>query len=506
MATHPTSPATQIIPTTSRQLTIKFLLLLGCYFTLHIVLRVFLSDSLDYDEAEQAMLGQWLLPGYTEQPPLYTWVQYGLFRLLGENALAVSLLKNSLLFFTYIFVFLSGRTILKDTRLAILATCSLLLIPQIGWESQRDMTHTTLVVCAAAASFWQSLRLVKNQNIINYCIFGLLLSIGILGKANFALFIATLLLTMLTFSEGRKTIFSRGFLMSILLVALCTGPYFLWMFNNQDIVFSVTHKFKLAIENFQMQGIISLLTKTFLFLTPMWLIFLLIFPIGFVRNQNPQADFHHKYIKRYLLILFLLLLTVVLVFKVAYVKDRWLQPLLFVVPLFFFSRLDPSLIPPKRFRIFLSVIAVTAITIYIAFSIRIAGASYIDRFTRLNYPFTAIADDLRQSGFSGGLIISNNRFLAGNMRIQFPESTALIPGYKFESRTPPHNAEVAVVLWEADLFPVMPPGLASFLEKTYHVVPTANSVTYFEHRYKYGRTETIKFAVVQFPLPDSLKK
>jgi hypothetical protein len=63
-----------------------------------------------------------------------------------------------------------------------------------------------------------------------------------------------------------------------------------------------------------------------------------------------------------------------------------------------------------------------------------------------------------------------------------------------------------VVLWEADLFPVMPPGLASFLEKTYHVVPTANSVTYFEHRYKYGRTETIKFAVVQFPLPDSLKK
>jgi hypothetical protein len=199
-------------------------------------------------------------------------------------------------------------------------------------------------------------------------------------------------------------------------------------------------------------------------------------------------------------------LAVILAFKVTYVKDRWLQPLLFVVPLFFFSRLDPSLISPKRFKIFLNVIAVTAIAVYIAFTIRVAGASYIDRFTRMNYPFTSLADDLRQSGFSGGLIISNNRFLAGNMHIQFPESTALIPGYRFESRTPSHNSAAAVVLWEADLFPVMPPALGSYLEKTYNVAPTAYPVTYFEHRYKHGRTETVKFAVMQFPLPDPLKK
>ncbi|MGB3225690.1 MAG: glycosyltransferase family 39 protein [Desulforhopalus sp.] len=495
-------PAIPMNPTANQQLALKFLLLLGCYFALHIVLRVLISDSLDYDEAEQALLGQWLLPGYTEQPPLYTWMQYALFRLFGENVFAVSLLKNSLLFLTYVFVFFSGREILKNTRLAILATCSLLLIPQIGWESQRDMTHTTLVVCAASASFWQALRLVKSQSIINYCIFGLVLSIGILGKANFTLFIAALLLTLLTFSEGRKIIFSPGLLMSILIMAVLTGPYFLWMFNNQDIVFSVTHKFKLAIENYRLQGIVSLLSKIFLFLTPMWLIFLLIFPVGFVRNQGPHADFHHQLIKRYLLILFFILLTVVLVFKVTYVKDRWLQPLLFLVPLFFFSRLDSSLISPKRFKIFLGVIAVTATAIYLAFTIRVAGASYIDRFSRLNYPFTAITDDLRQTGFSNGLIISNNRFLAGNMLIQFPDSTALIPGYRFESRTAPYNLSVAVVLWEADLFPAMPPELESFLMKTYNILPTAYPVNHYEHRYKYGRTETIKFAVMQFPLPE----
>jgi len=166
------------------------------------------------------------------------------------------------------------------------------------------------------------------------------------------------------------------------------------------------------------------------------------------------------------------------------------------------TRLDSLMISPKRFKIFLGVIAVTAAAIYLAFTIRVAGASYIDSFPRLNYPFTALADDLRQIGFSNGLIISNNRFLAGNMHIQFPDSTALIPGYRFESRTTPHNLSAAVVLWEADLFPAMPPELESFLMKTYNIAPTAYPVNYFEHRNKYGRTETVKFAVMQFPLPE----
>ncbi len=487
-------------PEARQQLTTKFLLVLGCYFSLHIILRVLISDSLDYDEAEQAMLGQWLLAGYTEQPPLYTWIQYFLFQLFGENVFAVSLLKNGLLFFTYIFVFFTGREILKDTRLAILATCSLLLIPQIGWESQRDMTHTTLVVCAAAASLLQSLRLVKKRDLINYCLFGLVLSIGILGKANFALFIATLLLTLTTFSVGRKTLLSPKILLTVLIMAVVTGSYFLWMYDNQDIVFSATHKFKRTVDIYQSTGIISLFLKSFLFLTPMWLFCLLIFPAGFGRNQNLQDDFQHQFIKRYILILFLILLMVVLFFKVSYVKDRWLQPLLFAAPLFFFSRLEPTRISPKQFKRFLGVTAVAAITVYLAFSIRVAGASYIHRFCRMNYPFTAMAEDLRQTGFSGGLIISNNRFLAGNMRLQFPGSTALIPGYKFEILANVDGFSSAAVLWKADLSPTMPSELASFLATTYNIVPKDYPVRYFEHLYKYGRTETVKLAIMQFPV------
>ncbi len=279
----------------NRAHSLKFIFLLSGYFSLHILLRVLVSDSLDYDEAEQALLGQWLLPGYTEQPPLYTWVQYFLFELFGKNVFAVGLLKNVLLFLSYLFVYLSAERLLKDTRAAILATSSLLLIPQIAWESQRDMTHTTLVVFAAAAVLWLALRLVENRTLLNYCLMGIFCGIGFLAKVNFALFLTILILTLLTLPEGRKLLFSRLIFISFALTLAISAYYFIWMFNNQDIVFSATHKFKQTVETYSIDGVGSFFTATFLFLTPLWLFYLFIFPKGYLRYTINQADFSNRF-------------------------------------------------------------------------------------------------------------------------------------------------------------------------------------------------------------------
>lgn len=487
---------------TRQPLSLKFLLLLTCYFTLHILLRVTLSDSLDYDEAEQALLGQWLLAGYTEQPPLYSWIQYAFFQLFGHNAFSVSLLKNSLLLFTYIFVYFSSREILKDDRKAILATCSLLLIPQIGWESQRDMTHTTLVVCAASATLLQSLRLVRKQSLTNYALLGVCLAVGVLGKANFVLFIATLFLTLITFPEGRKLLFSPKMLLAIFILFLATGNYFYWMFNNQDIVFSATHKFKRAADNYQFAGVVSLFYKSLLFLSPMWILCLLVFPAILRGNDtfSDEPDFHQQFIKRYIFIFFAVLLLVILAFKVTYVKDRWLQPLLFAAPIFFFARLAADKLTARRYRIYLKITATCAVIIYLAFTVRVVGGSLTHHFCRMNYPFTVMAEDLQKNGFPGGLIISNNRFLAGNLRLKFPGSTALIPGYKFTSRTGPHNFTNGLVVWRADQSQVLPAELATYLTENFNILPDNYQLHTFQHIYQYGRTETVTMAAMIFPL------
>ncbi|MBU1567304.1 MAG: glycosyltransferase family 39 protein [Proteobacteria bacterium] len=483
-----------------KNLTLPFLLVLCGYFALHIALRVTISGSLDYDEAEQALLSQWLLAGYTEQPPLYTWIQHFLFTLFGKNVFAVSLLKNGLLLLTYICVFFAGREILGDDRPAILAAVSLLLIPQIGWESQRDMTHTTLVVFAAAATLWQVLRLVKNQRLMNYCTLGLLLGTGFLAKANFALFILVLLLTLSCFAEGRKVLFSRKILISLLITVAFTGTYVLWMVGNQDIVFSATYKFKRAVENSWHKGPISLISTIFQFLTPLWLICLCVFPAGFNPKGNSESGFHRRFINRYLFFLLIVLFTAVIVGKVTYVKDRWLQPLLFVVPIFFFARLSLVSITESRFKLFLRIVAVAALAIYLVFTIRVAGASFTGRVCRLNYPFTIVADEMRRLGFTNGLIISDDRFVAGNLHVQFPGSTALIPKYHFETLVDNTRYSQAAVVWQAAQLSEIPADLQNFLETTYKLQVTDYPVHYLELPYLFANSQTVTLAVLLLPL------
>ena len=87
----------------------KILCLLAAYFLLHIAVRIATSDSLELDEAEQLVLGQALSWGYGTKPPLYSWLQLGFFQIFGERVLALSTLKNLLLFCTYLCTFLAAR-------------------------------------------------------------------------------------------------------------------------------------------------------------------------------------------------------------------------------------------------------------------------------------------------------------------------------------------------------------------------------------------------------------
>lgn len=487
-----------------RALTLKFLLALGGYFLLHILLRVTISGSLDYDEAEQAMLGQWLLAGYTEQPPLYTWIQHGLFILFGKNAFAVSLMKNGLLFSTYACVYFAACRILGDRRSAILATCSLLFIPQIAWESQRDMTHTTLVVFAAAATLWQMMRLIENTSLLNYCILGLCLGTGFMAKANYALFLLVAVLALSTFAEGRRIFANRKIVASLAILALFTGTYLLWMAANQDIVFSATHKFKQAVGHYWLRGTLSLIANSFLFLTPLWLICGLIFPSGYLGRGVQDSDFHRRFITRYMIILFLTLLLAVLFFKVTYVKDRWLQPLLFVAPIFFFSRLSPAEITPRKFRTYLTTVLVAALAVYTGFTFRTAGADITDNFCRLNYPFQAFADDMRKSGFTEGLIVSNDRFLAGNFHVMFPSSTAIVPDYRLERLVEDGRYTTVAVVWKvAESIPI-PVDLETFLQKTYGFRAAEYPIRYFDHSYLFADEEIVTLGVIIIPRPPVL--
>lgn len=476
------------------------LLLLG-YFAFHIVLRVSISGSLDFDEAEQVMLAQWLLPGYTEQPPLYTWLQYGLFQIFGRNVFAVSLLKNILLLFTYLFVFLAARITLRDDRHAVMATLSLLLIPQIGWESQRDMTHTTLVVCAAAATFWQGLGLLRKRNAMRYVLLGITIGVGILAKSNYFLFLTVFFLSIISFAEGREAFLSRKALVLPAIALAIASPYLLWLADNWPVLFTTAHKFKQGRELFYLIGPLSLIRAALLFVAPLLVLLFAVFPKVSRQAFTSPFTLERKAILRYFLVLFPVLLTIVLVFQVTYVKDRWLQPLLFAVPLFLFSLIPPAAVTARRHNFFLTAAAIVALCIYLAFGLRVVAAEKLGRFCRLNFPMAAMATDLSEAGFNEGLIISDDRFLAGNFSLAFPQAVTIIPGYQLGRFSSP-SSKMAVV-WLADKDPTLPPKLSQYVQSAFQINLHSEPIRYFEHPRLYGPHSPTRLAVILADIPQT---
>lgn len=70
------------------------------YFLVQVAIRLAFGPALELDEAEAFFYARHLSIGYSAQPPLYFWLQWGLFQVVGEGLLALALLKAMLLTFS----------------------------------------------------------------------------------------------------------------------------------------------------------------------------------------------------------------------------------------------------------------------------------------------------------------------------------------------------------------------------------------------------------------------
>ena len=134
--------------------------LLLVWATLQALLRLGLSSALTADDAREAVLAQSLQWGYqARQPPLYNWLVWGAFRLIGPGLLALSLVKYSVLVLAFWLVYLTARRILMDRRLATLGTFSFLLIVPISWTIHEALSHSVAVLAASAGTAYALVRL-----------------------------------------------------------------------------------------------------------------------------------------------------------------------------------------------------------------------------------------------------------------------------------------------------------------------------------------------------------
>lgn len=224
-----------------------FLIATTAYFLGQVVLRLALGGALETDEAEMMVMTPGLQMGYGPQLPLYNWLQVGVFAVFGKTLFALSLLKNLLLWATYMLMFL-GLRLWVPAGLAVIGALSLFLLPDVAWEAQRATTHSNMLLMTAAATFAAFLWVLKEKSWAAYLALGLAIGLGGLAKYNFWLVPIGLFAAALTMSEFRRAILSVRLMAALALAAMIVAGPYLWMLYNPELAFSSTRKLQIADE------------------------------------------------------------------------------------------------------------------------------------------------------------------------------------------------------------------------------------------------------------------
>lgn len=396
------------------------------YLGLHVILRLALSPGAELDEAEQLVLTQGFAWVYGSQPPLYTWLQQAVFAWTGPGIPGLALLKNTLLFGTYAGIYFLAASVSGSRRRGALAAVMVLLIPQIVWESQRDLTHSVLVttscVWTLVALRWLEFRPTPTR----FALFGLVTGIGFLSKYNYALFWVALVGALLATRHFRETLV-RPTASLVPLVALAVAAPHLWFASrNPGLVTADAEKFGAGAAPGLWPGVLegwgNLVLAAVAYLGPLLLVGVVLFVA--TRGRPPPAEGApwRKILFRTAGFALGLCALLAIFAGVTEFKDRWMQPLLFFAPVWLVLLL-PGEVPSGLLRF----AAGTAVVVGLTVLALTWGRTRIAADSRLNEPFPALAQGIRAQGHDPSAILGADRFIAGNLRLRFPGAIVFSP-------------------------------------------------------------------------------
>ncbi len=224
--------------------TLAFWSVLLGYFSLQVILRLVFGGAYELDEAEMSVMTERLQFGYGPQLPLYNWLQYILFELIGRSLLPLALLKNLLLGGMYAFVFLGLRQQFS-ARSATLAALSVFLIPYMAYEAQRATTHSTIMLICSAITLTVLLYAARKQSIFAFLLLGGAMVLGGVSKYNYWIVPISLALAAICLPDWHKVILRRRALWALLPLVLLVPPY-LWMAKNPALASASVGKLALG--------------------------------------------------------------------------------------------------------------------------------------------------------------------------------------------------------------------------------------------------------------------
>ncbi|MCJ8517267.1 4-amino-4-deoxy-L-arabinose transferase-like glycosyltransferase [Pseudorhizobium tarimense] len=397
------------------------------YYACQVFVRLALPDGLRIDEAQQVFLSQWLAAGYDAQPPLYNWLQQLTFQIVGDYLVGLAVLKSMVLFAIICSYYVLARMLVNNASYAVMAALGLFLIPQMFWQAQRDLTHTTatmlllnlLMISAVVVLRWPSLR--------NYLLLGAAVGLGMLTKYNFALFLPALAVAVYLHPNGRARILDWRIVAAAAIAVLIVLPHAFWFIENLKVASSVTvarmgedagdtGRFgEIA------SGLGSLLAITLVISAPALAAVGL--PFG---NSAPTArtasSVGSRFIGTFLVCILLILVLLIFAVTLTTIRDRWMLPLLQMLPLYGVLKLeaqglDPD-VPLRRL-----MPAALGIIVLLPIATFIAGSRSTSHYQQPYDAFrTAFTDQVQ---VSPAVIATTDWTVAGNLKMRWPQASVI---------------------------------------------------------------------------------
>ncbi|GAA4458511.1 ArnT family glycosyltransferase [Novipirellula rosea] len=416
----------------------RFATVLFAYFGLHVVIRVCISGSLDFDESEQAFLSQWFSLGYNSQPPLYTWMQTALFHLFGYGVMPLALLKNVLLALTYLCVFGTVRKATGNAAMALVASLAMMTIPQIAWESHRDLSHTVAVTFAVSLLVYCVVSLRHQPHWKWYVAIGLTCGFGLMSKYNFGIVILAVMAAAVSVPSYRRWLLDRRLILSVVVATVLIAPHTYWAVDHLQLASSKTIS-TLTREQTDSwgsnvsHGVYALVTSTLACCLLTLAIFLVAFRDSLKnvylqwKSNSIAADPTTLLIERFLLIVAIALMMLVLSGHALEFKNRWIQPFACLFPAYLMLRVGRF---ANSDRVAMNRVCISAVTLMAVVLIAIVARPMLsqkrNKFIWLNIPYPQFAETIENEiGEAPAIIITPHMHSAGNLKLQFPNSLVI---------------------------------------------------------------------------------
>ena len=454
----------------SNSLIKKPLFWLLIYLIVHFLIRMLFSQTLQVDDSEQIDHAQNLLLGYPiPQPPLYSWLSWSMFQILGTGLLALTLLKYTIISLTFWFTWLVSGQLFQHIQTRYIATFSYLLIPSFAWHMHQGFTHTILLGFGIILSLHALLSIKNNPSAKNYIYLGLSLGIGLMAKYSFLLFMVPLLISAVTVAPFRKIIINQKILLSIGVFILVIGPHAYWLTQHfQEIFLSIDQKLNVTSDNLLFDRIKSVGQFTgaaIAFVVP----FLLIFIINSWRkifNIDKQAskDDSTLLLNRFYLIILVSVILLSIFVSMPHFKVRWFHPLMMIFPLWILARIErKTLLSKSIMRWFASI---TAIFTVLILSVRIAQMTIgpeLGNYGRLNRPIIETFVKLPTSLIQDSIIKTEDGFIGSHLLSYYQKHNIIIESRNFRKEYY-ENSTQCLWLWDDDT-PYTTPKINKIIEQ-----------------------------------------